>query len=127
MKGLDFVRWYVPLLLWGITILILTSIPKLTPPDLGFDAQDKLAHFGVYYILGLLLVRALGKGLVLPHRILLLSFFYALLFAAFDELHQLFIPGRAGDIFDFLADSFGILFALLSFFMFKNLKPKNAR
>lgn len=126
MKGIDFLRWYVPLILWAATILTLTSIPTLKAPDLGFGAQDKLGHLGVYYIFGLLLFRAVGKGLILPCRSVIFSILFALFFAALDELHQLFIPGRSSDVFDFFADSIGIFLAQLSFLIFSKFANKKA-
>ena len=120
MKRTEFLRWYLPLLLWATTILILTSIPTLKPQSLGFNAEDKLAHFGVYYSLGLLRVRALGSGYRAENRVLLKSLLLGVSFAALDEAHQILIPGRSGDIFDFLADSLGILCALITFWLVKN-------
>ena len=117
MKRIDFLRWYLPLILWAGTILILTSIPTIEIPDLGFEAEDKLAHCGVYFVLGILLGRALAKGYFPNNNILLKIIIFSTPFAALDEIHQLFIPGRSGDIYDFMADSIGILGALLTFWV----------
>lgn len=125
MKRTDFLRWYLPLILWAATILILTSLPTIEPPDLGFEAEDKLAHCGVYFILGILFGRALAKGYVLQriHFVILIG--VALSFAALDEVHQLFIPGRYGDIYDFFADSIGILGSILTFWFIRKFSVKD--
>jgi VanZ family protein len=122
MKRTDFLRWYLPLYLWAATILILTSLPTLETPDIGLSFQDKLAHFVVYYILAFLLTRAMTKRSAINRRTMVLSTLFALLFAAFDELHQLVIPGRSGEFLDFIADSFGIFCAQISFVLLEEKK-----
>lgn len=51
----------------------------------------------------------------------------AVLYAATDEFHQLFIPGRSGQVTDILIDGIGALIGCLLFIIFKknqNLKNK---
>lgn len=61
----------------------------------------KLAHLTEYALLGL----ALAYWRRIYVFVQLLGSFYA----ASDELHQLFVPGRAGRIGDVLIDSLGVL------------------
>lgn len=95
-------------ILWLCAIWGLSSIPSdslNTPKILGFD---KLAHIGVYCVLGLLINRAFkGRKVSAPMRFLV----YALLLlnAAIDEYHQKFIPGRSVSGWDLLANSIGII------------------
>jgi len=111
-----FIRWNLPAIIWASIILALTSYPKLTVPDLGFNAIDKLAHIVVYFILAVLVTRALVRDNTnVKNGIFLKSFLINSGFAFFDELHQIPIPGRVGDILDFSADILGILFALFAF------------
>lgn len=128
MDRTGFVRWYLPAILWGLTIIILTSIPRLAPPDLGFEMEDKLAHLVVYFIFQGLLIRGMARGYFAKGAVILKASLFSLVFGAVDEIHQLFIPGRAGDPFDFIADSIGILLAGLSFFLIKRIvaKKKNS-
>lgn len=42
-------------------------------------------------------------------------------YAAGDEIHQLFVPGRAGLITDVLIDSLGVLIGWLVFYLFVNV------
>lgn len=65
----------------------------------------KGAHFSVYFILGIL-VFLLVHSYHYP-RLLLLPFFICLCYACSDELHQLFIVGRSGQILDVGIDSCG--------------------
>jgi VanZ family protein len=62
----------------------------------------KLAHFAEYVVLGALLTRAAGlKGL----RGVALGAVLGALYAASDEWHQTFVPGRKGNLWDVLLDS----------------------
>ena len=103
-------RWAPPLA-WAAVILILTSIPG---PDLPIDLTgiDKLAHFGSYFVLGLLASRAALQRESGWKRALLVIAAIAIL-GALDELHQQFIPGRDMDIHDWFADALGAIVAAL--------------
>ena len=79
----------------------------------------KTAHGLEYALLGILLMNA---GLGMKNRkkawVAAGSFCIASLYAASDEFHQLFVPGRAGMVSDWLIDSggaaFGIIMVLLT-------------
>ncbi len=111
-----FAVWYLPALLWGLVIITLTSLPKLMPPPLGFKAQDKVYHLLVYAIFGFLWMRACVQNrLEFRSRFTWRCGSYIALFAALDELHQLFIPGRYADIIDALADILGALLGIFAY------------
>ena len=98
-------KYYFPAIIWAILIFIVSSIPDLSTPSLGFTYADKVAHWGEYLIFGFLMALAFWKtGRSRPY---LLPLLICSAFGAFDELHQLFIPGRVADIFDWLADFAG--------------------
>ena len=120
-----FNKWNLPAIVWGLVILILTSIPTLATPDLGINFEDKIGHLGVYFIFELLLMRAFVKGdIQLLNKGRIAAVLCATAFAALDEIHQLFIPGRSGDVFDFFADVIGILLALFTFRMLNRVVLK---
>jgi VanZ family protein len=120
-----FVRWKLPAVFWASLILVLTSYPTLDTPDLGFEAQDKLAHFGFYFVLGFLIVRALSENDSARIRTALWrALAIGVLFALFDEAHQLFIPGRSCEFYDASADVIGILLSLLAFLLLHRTKVK---
>ncbi len=115
-RSIEFILYQLPAYIWAIVILALTSYPSIKLPDIGFDPVDKLAHFGVYFILSALVLRAIVKnGPVVKQNQWNKGILISSIFAIFDELHQIPIPGRQGDIMDFLADFLGILFAGLLF------------
>lgn len=74
----------------------------------------KLAHFTEYMILGALMVGILQfKEKADYWKRGLIVWGIACLYAVSDEVHQLFVPGRAGALKDVLLDSTGALIGVL--------------
>lgn len=67
----------------------------------------KLAHFTLYLILGILLLNALHYNELKQSTNFGLALLFSLLYAITDEIHQVFVPGRAGQITDVLIDFIG--------------------
>jgi len=104
MEKVKFKIWW-PATAWAILILIVSSIPNLSTPSLGFTFADKVAHFVEYLILGLLVAVAFHReGRSKP---LVTAIIVCCAFGILDELHQALVPGRTADIFDILADFLG--------------------
>src|SRR5690349_9637518 len=98
---------------WMGLIFFLSSQPQLpTPPDPLADLIFKKgAHFTVYAVLAVLFRRALP-----PSRwIWWLSWICTVLYAASDEWHQSFVPGRHPQATDVLIDASGAVAGLLIF------------
>lgn len=94
-------RW-VPVALYVLLILIVSSIPRLTVP--GFSGSDKIAHLGEYGILGLLARRAVN----LPKtRGWIIAVAIGVIIGAGDEIYQRTVPGRSSSAFDWMADTIG--------------------
>ena len=111
---------YIPLIVYWMILFILTTIPADAVPQL-FENQDKYEHFIAYCVLAIFL----SLALYFQKRSTLISskaFFFALLFilayGALDELHQLFVPGRYCDFYDWLADSSGGILGIGIVFLF---------
>lgn len=96
-----------------IGITDMPSEDKISDMVLIFDLPiRKLAHFFEYFILSMLLFNALvvtGIKKNLFAIIITICFTYA----CSDELHQLFINGRAGRLYDIVIDTFGSLMGTL--------------
>lgn len=80
----------------------------------------KCAHMFSYFVLAILSYRALI--LVREERIWFDTSLLCVGYAIFDEIHQLFVPGRAGMFQDVLIDSLGMLIAFLSIYLFNKCK-----
>ncbi|MTI71647.1 MAG: VanZ family protein [Firmicutes bacterium] len=75
----------------------------------------KLAHFSIYFILGVLLTLSL-KTLNID-KVYIKAFIIGVIYAFSDEFHQYFIPGRGSQLKDVFIDSLGITFGVLIIFI----------
>jgi VanZ family protein len=89
--------------------LLATLFPGRDPVELRamHAVLRKLAHFGEYVVLSILLYRALRGGRRWNVRAAALALVVAGLYAVSDELHQLFVPGRTAAAMDCLIDFTG--------------------
>ncbi|RKI37320.1 VanZ family protein [bacterium D16-51] len=86
----------------------------------------KTAHATEYAVLGILLFGALYQPGRQKKREAFFSWGIGTFYAATDEIHQLFVPGRSGQVTDVLLDSCGaaagVLFCLLINYFLKSAK-----
>ena len=73
----------------------------------------KAAHWSVYFSLGLFSSLALFTHEMRFYKRPLIAAGSCLTYAISDEIHQLFIPGRSGEIRDVLIDFSGSIIAIL--------------
>jgi len=102
----------------------MTSIPIEKLPKL-FDAQDKFEHLAAYFILGILLKMSFTfqkRYLFIRKNSAVISFIIIIFYGMFDEIHQLLIPGRYCDFFDFLFDLIG---GTIGIFLIHTLMKRN--
>lgn len=67
----------------------------------------KLAHFTVYFCLGATSFSALCTYDLKRYTKMFTAFGISFYYAVSDEIHQIFVPGRAGRVGDVLIDSLG--------------------
>jgi hypothetical protein len=97
---------WLPVALWAGLIFGLSSIPDLGTGLGGWDfVLRKAAHAAEFAVLGFLLVRAFGREFPAVTA--------GIAYAASDEVHQSFVPGRLGSVWDFLLDSVGVVLGVL--------------
>lgn len=77
----------------------------------------KLAHFTEFAILALAVEFHNWIQKRKGARLILLSIGITVLYAASDEFHQLFVPGRSGEVKDVLIDSAGAVTGALLFYL----------
>ena len=77
----------------------------------------KSAHFCGYALLGILIINAFSHHICNPTIVFAISQLFGMTYAASDELHQHFVPGRSGEVKDVALDSCGVLFGILCFLM----------
>lgn len=78
----------------------------------------KGAHMSEYAVLAMLLAIHLGYYPFSKKKALLLAFGITVCYAATDEFHQVFVPGRAGRVTDVCIDSIGGLAGILAIVLF---------
>lgn len=99
----------VTLICYVLLIFFVSSRSGITPPGPDFVMKDKLAHFGEYLVLGLLLFGGIGWTVSRSGLITFLFLFaVGVSVAALDELLQGYIPGRNMDLYDWFADAAGV-------------------
>lgn len=93
---------------WAAIILFFTSIPLPAMPGAEAAHADKVGHFVMYMVLGVLVNRAIGRELSRCHSLFMILIPAALtsVFGAFDEWHQQFV-NRNPALADWLADVAG--------------------
>lgn len=111
---------------------VVSSIWNSVFPTVHFNEEyvhlfiRKGAHFSIYLILGILTSHALRTSGVSFGKQLGYAFLICVLYAASDEFHQSFVPGRGPSIGDVGIDSAG---ATVGIFLYqgirKNLKRKH--
>ncbi|MBS3066529.1 VanZ family protein [Candidatus Pacearchaeota archaeon] len=109
----------------AITIFIGSSIvfPSLQGIG-GLNLKSTTYHFSIYFFLCAFFLLALSPKGNLSNNVLVvvLSFLYA----ASDEIHQLFTPGRSFSYWDIFVDLFGILLAALLYSIFRLWQKQKA-
>ena len=82
----------------------------------------KLAHFTLYTIGGMLINIMFINFKEYITKIKLTSFLLGATYAITDEIHQLFIPGRSGEIRDVLIDSSGVILGVFIVYLLTRIK-----
>ncbi len=88
-------------------IFWLSSLPDIPGPDL-FSFQDKVEHFLVYGVFGILVSGALRSRDKGPSWVTVaITITVVAAYGTLDELHQAFVPGRDASAMDLFFDILG--------------------
>jgi len=109
-----------------VTKIILDIIDNVIPiEENGLDQLNsiirKLAHFGVYLVLGVLINNAFEKSGVKDLKGFMISLLFCVLYAISDEVHQLYVPGRGAQVTDVLIDSWGAFVGINMIYWYRHL------
>lgn len=113
----------------GITEWVNEVIEQVAPGvELHMDEVSffvrKNAHFFAYMLLSILILNAVrrsgGQGLMSFG----LAFVISVLYAISDEVHQLFVPGRSGQVSDVVLDSIGAIIGIALYAITSHLYAK---
>lgn len=111
----------------------ITVIIKLFNKDIGQEQLEtimlkvetivrKLAHFVLYTLGGMLITIMFINFKEYITKTKIASFLLGATYAITDEIHQLFIPGRSGEIRDVLIDSTGVLLGVFIIYLLMRIK-----
>lgn len=102
----------------------------LVPGFNGMDADEqaafankadhpirKTAHAAEYALLGLFFAGSYSDRKKKRMKAIGVPFLSGVLYAVSDEVHQLFVPGRSGQVTDVVIDGFGVLAGTLVFLL----------
>ena len=84
----------------------------------------KGAHFSAYALLGLLIAMLLKEYNILKAKQFILSVGITFLYACSDEIHQIFVKGRSGEVRDVIIDTCGAIFGVLILKLIIRIKNK---
>lgn len=120
LEKYGFLSWFFVLVI-ALTIFYISS---LTFKGIGVPSpMSYIYHFFIFFWLAFFLSIAFTRGrnfnLIIP------SIFIALMYALFDEVHQLFVSGRACSFSDFILDSAGILSAVFLYLITVKIRSKS--
>lgn len=99
-------------------------------PTISIDLENlsfiirKGAHFFAYFVLGILVTCSYRSSGVVGSKNVVISLVVCILYAISDEIHQLFVPGRSGEVRDVLIDSIGSACGVFLIVGIRNLRKK---
>jgi VanZ family protein len=119
---------FAALAFYWIILLLATSLPTESLPDLG--GGDKIKHFSAYMILSVLLTLSLlvqERSRFLSKYAFIISVVIASVYGFFDEIHQMYIPGRSCEFLDWVADVGGAITGSLIIYIYHKLDRKYSK
>jgi VanZ family protein len=83
----------------------------------------KVANLTIYFVLGILAYINLKEYMKVTPALVIYSIIFCLVYASTDEIHQLLVNGRSGNIYDVILDTCGSTLAILiSYYSRRRLK-----
>ena len=105
----------------------LQSAGALLPTDLLTFLTRKAAHIIAYFIFGVLAYNVVRHYTLRARRTILISSAIVLGYAISDEVHQLFVPGRSGEVRDVLIDTVaGTVAVVLTYLIHRRIVKRRA-
>ncbi len=120
-----FLKYNIPAILLFFVILFLCTLPGSKVPQYAIPHLDKIAHITLFGSFGLSMFYGFSKQFQfkkLQQKAVLIAFSFGIFYGIAIEIIQAnFIPSRSFELEDIIADSAGILLALL---FFRKVKSK---
>ena len=72
----------------------------------------KIAHFTIYFLLGFLFINFFCEYFIIDKKMFVILLLLCMLYACSDEIHQVFVSERSGEVRDVLIDTAGSFLGL---------------
>lgn len=97
-------------------ILKICNVTNINAPEQILLIENiirKIAHFLLYTLGGMLIFLFINLYKIKPNNKVLISWLIGTVYAITDEIHQLFVIGRSGEIRDICIDSLGVITGII--------------
>ena len=78
----------------------------------GIIPIRKCAHLSIYFVLGILIYLLVNQYSLIDKKMIITSILFCIFYACSDEIHQLFVFGRSGEVKDVFIDTIGSLLGI---------------
>ena len=99
----------------GLSDKLICSVMSNCTPDIYSFIVRKTAHFILYFILGIFTI----LNFKLSKESIINAILICIIYAFSDEIHQMFINNRSGELRDIIIDSIGAISSILLFYKLK--------
>jgi|GEM_PF-38127 len=111
----------------GVIVDAVKTVAVTVPNDVLEFLTRKAAHIIAYFVLGVLVYSLVKTYKQSIRKVISISVGFVALYAISDEFHQLFVPGRSGELRDVLIDTTaGALGITVTYFITRSKKFQNA-
>lgn len=106
---------YLPTILVCTLVLILSVINTGVLPKTDVPSADKIVHTIMYFCITLILMLNQTRYLreVISRKQMWFTFLFSVSFGTLMEVIQHFLPWRSGSIYDFIANTIGVIIAIV--------------
>ena len=106
---------YLPTILVCTLVLILSVINTGVLPKTDVPSADKIVHTIMYFCITLILMLNQTRYLreVISRKQMWFTFLFSVSFGTLMEIIQHFLPWRSGSIYDFIANTIGVIIAIV--------------
>lgn len=84
-----------------------------------FTPVRKMAHYIIYLILGLLILNFIKEFDLSLKEMIIASLLICIMYAVSDEIHQIYVDGRAGRVIDVFIDTLGSITGIYGYYFFR--------
>ena len=110
----------------GITIKVLKTLKINVENEEQVETIEtvirKLAHYAIYLLGGVLILSHINLYDIKNNKKVLISQAIGTIYAITDEIHQIYVPGRNGEIRDVIIDSLGVITGIGIVLLIKKVK-----